>query len=103
MFKKNINRNVSRKIPIENGALSFLFLSVVSCGHMSSYVIHPNVLTRYLYNGYVGKQPVVWKEYCAVHWLKELQENMDRCTGDRDIIDILMKTALNTIQSTNQS
>ena len=25
-----------------------------------------------LENDYVGKQPVAWKEYCAVCWLKEL-------------------------------
>ena len=32
--------------------------------------------------------PVVWKEYCAEcaeYWLKELQENMDRCTGHSNI------------------
>ena len=29
-------------------------------------------------NGYVGKQPVPWKEYCMEYWLKELQECMDR-------------------------
>ena len=23
-------------------------------------------------NGYVGKQPVAWKEYCVDYWLKEL-------------------------------
>ena len=23
-------------------------------------------------NGYVGKQPVAWKEYCEEYWLKEL-------------------------------
>ena len=23
-------------------------------------------------NGYVGKQPVAWKEYCVKYWLKEL-------------------------------
>ena len=28
-------------------------------------------------NGYVGKQPVAWKEYCVEYWLKELQESMD--------------------------
>ena len=32
-------------------------------------------------NGYVGKQPVAWKEYCAEFWLKELQKSMVRCTG----------------------
>ena len=52
-------------------------------------------------NGYVGKHPVAWKEYCAEYWLKELQESMNRCTGRRDITEILLKTALNTIQSTD--
>ena len=32
-----------------------------------------------------------------------LQESMDRCNGRRDITEILLKTALNTIQSINQS
>ena len=27
-------------------------------------------------NGYVRKQLVAWKEYCAEYWLKELQESM---------------------------
>ena len=49
--------------------------------------------------GYVGKQPVAWKEYCAEYWLKELQESMDRCTGRRDVTGIMLKTALNAIQS----
>ena len=52
-------------------------------------------------NGYVGKQPVALREYSAKCWLKELQESMDRCTGCRDIAEILLKTALNTIQSIN--
>ena len=34
--------------------------------------------------------------------LKELQESMDRCTGHHHITEILLKTALNTIQSINQ-
>ena len=50
---------------------------------------------------YVRKQPVAWKEYCAEYWLKEPEENMDRCTDHRDIIEILLKTALNTIKSIN--
>ena len=41
-------------------------------------------------HGYVGKQPVTWKE---------LQESMDRCTGRGEITEILLETALNTIQS----
>ena len=41
-------------------------------------------------SGYVGKQPVAWKEYCAEYWLKELQKSMDRCTG-HNISEILLK------------
>ena len=54
-------------------------------------------------NGYVGKQPVAWKEYFAEYSLKELQERMDRCTGCSDITEILLKMTLNTIQSINQT
>ena len=43
------------------------------------------------------------KEYCAEYWLKELQESIDKCTGCCDIFEILLKMALNTIQSINQS
>ena len=55
-------------------------------------------------NGYVGKEPVAWKEYCVEYllkeMLKELQESMDSCTGRHIITEILLKTVLNTIQST---
>ena len=51
----------------------------------------------------MGKQPVAWREYCAEHWLKELQESMDMCTGHLDITEVLLKTALNTIQLISQS
>ena len=47
----------------------------------------------------MGKQQVALKEYCMEYWLKELQESMDRWAG---CPDILLKTALNTIQSVNQ-
>ena len=50
-------------------------------------------------NGYVGKQPVSWKEYCEEYWLKEYQESMDRCPGPRYITELPLKTALNTIHS----
>ena len=56
---------------------------------------------RYFDNGYVGKQPVPWKEYCVDYWLKELQESVDRSTGCRDITEILLKTPYN--QSINPS
>ena len=65
--------------------------------------IHCSLTTvRYFENGDEGKQPVALKEHCAEYWLKELQESMDRCTGRRDITEILLKTALNTIQSINK-
>ena len=48
-------------------------------------------------------QPVAWKEYCAEYWFKELQESMDRCTGCRDIPEILLQTGLDIIQSINTS
>ena len=51
-------------------------------------------------NGYLGKQTVARKENCAEYWLKELQETMDRCAGRRNITEVLLKTALKTIQST---
>ena len=53
-------------------------------------------------NGYVGKQPVAWKEYCGEYWLKELKESMDRCTGRLNITEKLLKMALNTIQTNKQ-
>ena len=40
-------------------------------------------------------------QWVGKSWLKELQENMDRCTGRRDITEITLKTAFNTIQAIN--
>ena len=40
---------------------------------------------------------------CAEYWRKRLKENMDRYIGRRDISEIMLKTALNTINSFNQS
>ena len=66
--------------------------------------IHSSLTTVHCFdNGYVGKQPVAWKEYCVEYWLKELQESLDRCTGIRDINWSTVETALNTIQSINFS
>ena len=55
-------------------------------------------------NGYVEKQPVAWMEriLCGV-LVKRTQGRIDRCTGRRDMTEVLLKTALNTIQSINQS
>ena len=44
--------------------------------------------------------PLAWKECFEECWLNEPQESMDSCTDRRDITEILLKTALNTI---NQS
>ena len=57
---------------------------------------------RWFDNGYVGKQPVAWKENCVEYWLKELEESMDRCTSCCDITEILLKMVLNTMQPSNQ-
>ena len=42
---------------------------------------------------------MAWKEYREEYWLKELQESMDGCTGHCDETEVLLKMALNTIQS----
>ena len=38
---------------------------------------------------------------CAEYWLKEVRESMERGIVRRYITEILLKTALNTIQSIN--
>ena len=49
---------------------------------------------------YVGNQLVDWKDYYAKNLLKnKLQNSIDSCTCPRDIIEILLITGLNTIQS----
>ena len=64
--------------------------------------IHSSLTSAHCFtDGYVGKQPLAWKEYCAEYWLKELLENMDRCNVLPDLTEILLKTALTTIQSIN--
>ena len=45
-------------------------------------------------DGYVGKQPVAWKEYCVECWLKELQESLDRCNGCSNISEMLLKNGV---------
>ena len=53
-------------------------------------------------NGYVGKQPLAWKKILCGVLVKRTAESMDRCTGRRDITEILLKMAVNTIRSINQ-
>ena len=47
--------------------------------------------------GYVGKQPVAWKEYCVEYWFKELQDSTDRCTAWHDIAEIMFKNGVNSL------
>ena len=54
--------------------------------------IHSSLTVRCFDSGYVGKQPVAWEEYSAVHWIKEFQKSIDRFTGCPDITEILLKT-----------
>ena len=49
--------------------------------------IHSSLIAVHCFaDGYVGKQPVAWEEYCAEYCLKEFQESMDECTGRCDIM-----------------
>ena len=76
------------------------YLKAIDDGHCDR--IHSSLTTvRCFEKGYQEKQPMAWKEYCAEYWLKELQESMDRCTGWRNITEILLKISLNIIQSIN--
>ena len=83
---------------LETSAQSVAFFPRIDDSHCNR--IQASLTTGHSFdNGYVGKQPVAWKEYCMEYWLKEHQESMDRCTGCTDITEILLKMALNTIQS----
>ena len=76
----------------------FVVCKCFQFGHIPKFVLQQD---SFLSHRCVGKQPVFCKEYFAEHWLKELQESMDKCTGHHDITEKLLKTALNTIQSIN--
>ena len=44
-------------------------------------------------NGYVGKQPMAWKEYSAL--VQKLQESIDTwCIGRRDVTEKLLKNGV---------
>ena len=63
--------------------------------------IHTSLTTVLCFdNGYVGKQPVAWKGYCAEYWLKRFQESMDRSPRYNWNT---VETALSTIESNSQS
>ena len=75
------------------GQLSFRRLTKVN----ASFVFHQWA------NVYVEKQPVAWEECCVEYWCEKSRKCMSRWTGRRDITVTLFKTALNPIQSINQS
>ena len=70
----------------------------VSCTSKETAKLLKSLCRPLFNNGYVEKQPVSWKVSCKV-LAKRIQESMDRCTGHRDITEILLKMALNTIHS----
>ena len=59
----------------------------------------------YINNGYEGKQSLAWRENCAEYWLKRnsRQASENGCTGFHNITEIMLKMALNTIQSINHN
>ena len=61
--------------------------------------IHSSLTTVHCFDYVYVKHPVAWKDYCGEYWPTELQESMDRCTGRRDITEMLLKAAINTMQS----
>ena len=54
-------------------------------------VVHSSLTA--LYDSYVGKQPLAWKEYCEEYCDKEIQESMDRCTDCCNITELMFEMA----------
>ena len=69
---------------LENMRLLVIFFSRIDNSHCNRIYSSLTAVDCFD-NGYAGKQPVAWKEYCAEYWLKELQESMDRFPSHRDI------------------
>ena len=92
----------SREVPVSipTGKKTMFFLGVSRACEIffpgiddsHSDWIHSSPVHRFN-NGYVGRQPMTWKEYCREYWLKEHQKSMARCTCRRNITEILLKTA----------
>ena len=47
----------------------FFFSPGIDDSHCNKIHSSPTAV-RYFDNGYVGMQPLAWKEYCAEYWLK---------------------------------
>ena len=56
--------------------------------------IHSSLTVDCFDDGYVGKQSVAMSTALVI----KLQERKDRCTGRREITEMMLKTTLNTIQ-----
>ena len=54
------------------------------------FLLFPKCFQKACFPGAL-KGVIVWE------WVKELRESMGGCTGRRDITEMLLKTALNTI------
>ena len=47
---------------------------------------------------FLGKHPMVWKEYCEEYLSRELKENIDKYTDRRDLTKATLKTAFYSIK-----
>ena len=66
----------------EQHSFQGLMIAIAKGFHSSFTTVHPYD------NGYVGKQRVARKEYCAEYSLKKLQKSMDRRNGLLDKTEI---------------
>ena len=63
---------------------------VVSRSFSFSYIVFKKTVHSFD-NGYVGNQPVAWKEHCVKYGLQVPDEHMDRCAGCRDVTENAVK------------
>ena len=93
-------QDLNRRWLVRSSAQQIFFLRIDG-SHCDSF--HSSFTAVHCFNhGYVGKQPLAWKEYCTEYWLKEYQECMVMCTCHCNITKILLKTVLIIMQSINQ-
>ena len=91
---------IQHEVPVSFQARPIFFLRI---DDSHSYRIHSSLTdVRCFDNGCGEAASGLERTLCRV-LVKELLESMDRCSGLRDITEILLKTALNTIQLINQT
>ena len=98
-YRKHCNKKEKLKLLVTS---NFSFSHNVFHGYISLVCQNAVLCGNELNSGDVGKQPVAKKECCVESCLKDFQESMNRCTGCCNITVILLKIALNTIQSNNR-